>query len=192
MKYQPDSELKQNRDIGASIVANKANVELSIPLMATDAIALVTNLGWKSVDMLGFSMGGKCLFVLSANSFVLLPSCYADARLGPPGFILQQILITPNLPFTVEHAILAATATKPPHADPEFIELSLGGLSRPPGNKLTPEERKQRAISIARQMTELGYDKEWLKVPENQALVEKKIPEAMVARPSLIIGELPF
>lgn len=124
--------------------------------------------------------------------FVLLPSCYADACIGLSGFILQQILITPNLPFTVEHAILAATATKPPHADPEFIELSLGGLSRPPSNKLTPEERKQRAISIARQMTELGYDKEWLKVPENQALVEKKIPEAMVARPSLIIGELPF
>lgn len=64
----------------------------------------------------------------------------------------------------------------------------MGGLTRPPSNKLTPEERKKRAIEISRKMTELGYDKEWLSIPENQAVVDKKIPDAMVARPSLVIG----
>jgi hypothetical protein len=48
-----------SRDIGGSIVSQKSNEELSIALMATDAIALVESLGWKKVNMLGFSMGGE-------------------------------------------------------------------------------------------------------------------------------------
>lgn len=57
--------MQMDRDIGASIVTVGAKVELSITLMATDAIALIQNLGWKSVDMLGFSMGGVCVCPLN-------------------------------------------------------------------------------------------------------------------------------
>ena len=32
--------------------------EITIGMMARDAVALVEHVGWKDVDMLGFSMGG--------------------------------------------------------------------------------------------------------------------------------------
>ena len=46
------------RDIGSSIVKTSQREDITIDLMASDAVALVQSLGWKTVDMMGYSMGG--------------------------------------------------------------------------------------------------------------------------------------
>jgi len=130
--------------------------------MAADTIALVESLGWKKVDMLGFSMGGS---------------------------ILQQILVTPSLPFSIGHAILAATTTKAPDANPEFLQLIMPSSPQPDGSIITPEQRKQQALVIARKVTEMGYDPEWLSVPKNRAIVEAKLPDMIVDRPAAVIAQ---
>lgn len=103
---------------------------------------------------------------------------------------MQQILVTPSLPFSVPHAILAATTTKAPHGDPEFLDLMRNPPPKPAG-PVTPEQRKQQAIIYSRQFTEMGYDREWLSVPKNRDLIESKLPNQIVGRPGPVIGE-PF
>lgn len=95
--------------------------------------------------------------------------------------------MTPSLPFSIGHAILAATTTKAPHADPEFIELITPRSPQLEG-QLSPQQRKQHALAIARKMTEMGYDEEWLSNPKNRAIVEAKIPDMIVDRPAAVIG----
>jgi hypothetical protein len=97
-------------------------------------------------------------------------------------------LVAPSLSFSIDHAILAATTTKAPHADPEFLQL-VSGPSKS-GGPVTPQQQKLRALAFARHMTELGYDKEWLSDPKNRAIVEGKIPDMIVGRPAVVIGML--
>lgn len=67
--------------------------------------------------------------------------------------------------------------------------MATGGISRAPGApKPTPEEQKAQAFEIARKMTEMGYDKEWLKDERNRKVVDGKMREAVVRRPSRVIG----
>lgn len=101
---------------------------------------------------------------------------------------MQQILVTPSLPFTVPHAILAATTTKAPHGDPEFIDLMLNPRAKPAG-PVTAEQRRQQALDYSRRFTELGYDPEWLSVPGNKELLEAKLPNQIVGRPGPVVGE---
>ncbi|KAK4053194.1 hypothetical protein OIV83_001929 [Microbotryomycetes sp. JL201] len=58
--------------------------------LARDVVELVQHVGWSTIDLLGFSMGGM---------------------------IAQSVLVTPRLPIKVRHAILAATSAKPAHSD---------------------------------------------------------------------------
>jgi len=98
--------------------------------------------------------------------------------------------VTPSLPFSIGHAILAATTTKAPPADPEFVQLVIPSSPQPDDSIITPEQRKQHALAIARKMTEMGYDPEWLSVPKNRAIVEAKLPDMIVDRPAAVIGML--
>jgi hypothetical protein len=98
--------------------------------------------------------------------------------------------VTPSLPFSIGHAILAATTTKAPNADPEFVRLVTPSPPQPDGSIITPEQRKQQALAIAQKMTEMGYDPEWLSVPKNRAIVEAKLPDMIVGRPAAVIGML--
>ncbi|KAF8310432.1 Alpha/Beta hydrolase protein [Cantharellus anzutake] len=145
-----------HRDFGASIVKTSKREEITTLSMAEDAIALIDHLRFRGIDACGGSMGGV---------------------------ILQQILIlastTPSaVPFRIHHALLAATTTKIPRGDPEFIEY----LAKPPpvDGQLT-EERK---MTIARPMVELGYDVDFLRTPEGKAKVEKLLPSMILKRPS--------
>ncbi|KAF8320202.1 uncharacterized protein EI90DRAFT_3080955 [Cantharellus anzutake] len=114
-----ECRLASCRDFGASIVKTSKREEITTLSMAEDAIALIDHLGFRGIDACGGSMGGV---------------------------ILQQILIlastTPSaVPFRIHHALLAATTTKIPRGDPEFIEY----LAKPPpvDGQLT-DERKWR------------------------------------------------
>jgi len=152
--------LFDNRDFGASIVKTSAREEFTIATLAADAVSLIEHLGWKSVDFCGFSMGGG---------------------------VLQQILITTSLPFTIGHAVLAATTTKAPHGDPEFLEYmsKLFHRAQQSGVRLTDAQRPD----ITREMGELNYDKEWLKDPVNKAKFERSLPTELRGRPVKVIAQ---
>ena len=98
--------------------------------------------------------------------------------------------MTPSLPFSIDHAILAATTTKAPDADPEFVQLVMSSSPQPDDSIITPEQREQQALAIARKMTEMGYDPDWLSVRKNRAIVEAKLPDMIVGRPAAVIGML--
>ncbi|GAA5999445.1 alpha/beta fold hydrolase [Rhodotorula paludigena] len=80
-----------NRGIGASTVPReRADEPYDVRDMARDVVELVNHLGWKEIDLLGFSMGGM---------------------------IAQTVLVSPSLPFKICHVVLAATSAKPAHSD---------------------------------------------------------------------------
>lgn len=123
----------------------------------------------------------------------LLMLTTGDTNLSPTyilfiyeGSILQQILVTPSLPFTIPHAILTATTTKAPRGDPAFINFIMNPTPPPPN--ATPQQRRQHALDTSRRMTEFGYDPEWLKVEKNRQLVESKLEFQIKGRPASIIS----
>ncbi|GAA5953844.1 hypothetical protein JCM3765_000667 [Sporobolomyces pararoseus] len=80
-----------NRGIGSSTIPpEKKDDPYTVDDMARDVISLIQHVGFKTVDILGFSMGGM---------------------------IVQALLVTDRLPFKVEHAILTATSAKRAHSD---------------------------------------------------------------------------
>ncbi|GAA6024445.1 hypothetical protein JCM10207_005766 [Rhodosporidiobolus poonsookiae] len=80
-----------NRGIGASTVPKGQEDEpYAVQDMANDVVELVKHLGFREIDILGFSMGGM---------------------------IVQTVLVSPSLPFKIRHAVLAATSAKPAHSD---------------------------------------------------------------------------
>ncbi|GAA5992431.1 hypothetical protein JCM10908_000812 [Rhodotorula pacifica] len=80
-----------NRGIGSSKIPRaKESEPYNVNDMAADVARLVKHLGWKEIDLLGFSMGGM---------------------------IAQSVLVAPNLPFKIRHLVLAATSAKPAHSD---------------------------------------------------------------------------
>ncbi|GAA5949284.1 hypothetical protein JCM10213_006699 [Rhodosporidiobolus nylandii] len=80
-----------NRGIGSSRVPKAMERErYTVHDLAEDVVELVKHLGFREVDILGFSMGGM---------------------------IVQTLLVSASLPFKVRHAVLAATSAKPAHSD---------------------------------------------------------------------------
>ncbi|GAA5851188.1 hypothetical protein JCM9279_007477 [Rhodotorula babjevae] len=80
-----------NRGIGGSTIpADKSSEPYDIYAMAGDVVDLVKHVGWKEIDLMGFSMGGM---------------------------IAQTVLVSANLPFKIRHAILVATSAKRAHSD---------------------------------------------------------------------------
>ncbi|BGP46357.1 hypothetical protein JCM10450v2_002199 [Rhodotorula kratochvilovae] len=80
-----------NRGIGgSSIPVERKSEPYDVHAMAGDVVDLVKHVGWKEVDLLGFSMGGM---------------------------IAQTVLVSPRLPFKIRHLVLAATSAKPAHSD---------------------------------------------------------------------------
>ncbi|GAA93440.1 uncharacterized protein L969DRAFT_581954 [Mixia osmundae IAM 14324] len=77
-----------NRFIGESQGSKELRDEgWTVQDMASDVAELVAHLGWKTIDLLGFSMGGM---------------------------IAQTVVCMPNLPFEIKHLILCATSSKNP------------------------------------------------------------------------------
>lgn len=80
-----------NRGIGSSKIPQAQEAETyNVNDMAADVARLVKHIGWKEIDLLGFSMGGM---------------------------IAQSVLVAPSLPFKIRHLVLAATSAKPAHSD---------------------------------------------------------------------------
>ncbi|KAM0748564.1 alpha/beta-hydrolase [Meredithblackwellia eburnea MCA 4105] len=103
-----------NRNIGGSTSTDGGKDEWTMQDQADDVVELIKHVGWKQVDLLGFSMGGM---------------------------ILQTLLVTPRLPFKVKHAILAATSAKAAHSD--LLSAIPDPSLLPRDRKPTEEEKVQ-------------------------------------------------
>ncbi|KAL8280764.1 hypothetical protein RQP46_006768 [Phenoliferia psychrophenolica] len=101
-----------NRGIGGSTLHPEREAEeYRTEDLAGDVEELIKHIGWKEVDLLGFSMGGM---------------------------IVQQLLVSPHqLPFKVRHVVLAATSAKAAHSD----LLSAIPSAAPGGVTLTLEDK---------------------------------------------------
>jgi len=127
-----------HRGMGDSTYSSSAkDDEITVESMARDLLCLLTSLGWKEVDLCGYSMGGA---------------------------ILQQLLFLPYnqtnptyLPFKYNHVVLAATLATA-NSDPKY------GLKFPfkPGEvshiKLSEEQLKD----AMRPTVEATFDPVWI------------------------------
>ncbi|KAK4058575.1 hypothetical protein OIO90_000019 [Microbotryomycetes sp. JL221] len=131
-----------NRGIGASKV--KQDEPFTMFDLAQDVIELVQHVGWNTIDLLGFSMGGM---------------------------IVQSILVTPRLPFKVNHVVLAATSAKPAHSD-----LLQAIPKVPQGQQMNLEQK----IKLVKPFVEVGYDSEFVKL--HQDIIMKRVLESVHTR----------
>lgn len=94
-----------HRGIGKSTVPEDWDHELSHDVMADDCLSLIASLGpaWKTVDMLGFSMGGHILQHLVTREGTSVTS--------------RGIIDTGKEGIAVRKVILSATMTKMPRGD---------------------------------------------------------------------------
>jgi pimeloyl-ACP methyl ester carboxylesterase len=72
------------RGIGDSIASEHAVQSISIEVLARDLLALITHLGWKDVNLCGWSMGGESLsaFVIPLLTKPLFARCHRPTTLG--------------------------------------------------------------------------------------------------------------
>lgn len=94
--------------IGSSYAPEEWDYDLSVAGMAKDCLALVSSLGWKSVDILGWSMGGHIL-----QTMITLPEAKENSSKG--GLDINGV--------HVRKVILAGTMTKLPRGDFKPNEL---------------------------------------------------------------------
>lgn len=153
--------LLDHRGMGESTYSTKGNEEITMELYARDILYLLTFLQWKEVGICGFSMGGVVL-----QQLLVLP--YHDTNPTP-------------LPFTITHAVLAATLPSPLTAS----DRSRYGLKLkipPPlfeGQEHTKEEQKE----LARGTVECMLDEAWLKDPKNKERFEQLLETMTNGRP---------
>lgn len=84
--------------------------------MAEDVVSLIKHVGFSSIDILGFSMGGM---------------------------IVQQLLVREGgLPFKVEHVVLTATSAKRAHSD-LLKAIPQGGGGAGNGREMSRDEKKK-------------------------------------------------
>ncbi|PWN99993.1 alpha/beta-hydrolase [Tilletiopsis washingtonensis] len=159
--------ISDHRAIGASLAPPEWDMDLSHEGMALDVLHLVASLGkaWRSVDMLGWSMGGHILQVL-----LTLPSA-KEAKQG--GLDVEGI--------HVAHAILTGTMTKLPRGDfhPDMIAEAAAKA---------PKDQRKRIMS--QMLMEYQYFPEWLQSSQdNRDLVRRRVDVSLATkRPQEIIG----
>ncbi|KAF8586614.1 alpha/beta-hydrolase [Ramaria rubella] len=148
-----------HRGIGESTYSTPGKDEdISIESMARDLLALIQHVGWKNVDVLGFSMGG----VILQQLLLLL---HHPAQANPP-------------PFRVHHAFLTGTMCSfdplrivfPP--PPPFVPP-------PPGQLMTAEQKKE----LTRPMLDASLGPKWVALPENKARYEWWLEGSINGRP---------
>jgi pimeloyl-ACP methyl ester carboxylesterase len=135
-----------NRGLGDSKFVTPDDI-VSIDSMANDTIELITSFGWNVVDICGHSMGGV---------------------------ILQQILLTRNLPFKIHRALLTSTTTKWPKSVPEFVQIV----------KTTAPRTEEEKARLVRQTVEVNFDKGWVEDGRNEETLRRWIERAGKGRPA--------
>ncbi|BGP14197.1 hypothetical protein JCM10213v2_002137 [Rhodosporidiobolus nylandii] len=140
-----------NRGIGSSRVPKAMERErYTVHDLAEDVVELVKHLGFREVDILGFSM-----------------STLTWRKQG--GMIVQTLLVSASLPFKVRHAVLAATSAKPAHSD------LLQAIPSAPSGALSLEEK----IKLVTPFIHVGYDPTFLRNPQNKTLLYRRVLESV-------------
>ncbi|PWN29659.1 alpha/beta-hydrolase [Jaminaea rosea] len=159
-----------HRGIGKSTVPEDWDYDLSFDIMADDLLSLLAELGpaWKTVDMLGFSMGGHILQHLVTREGTSVTS--------------RGIVDTGKEGIAVRKLILAATMTKMPRGD-----LNLDQMQQEANKIENNEQRKQWTIE---ELLKYQYDADSLAA--SQALRERLLLRISVSsvtrRPQQIVG----
>ncbi|GAA5888420.1 hypothetical protein JCM16303_005734 [Sporobolomyces ruberrimus] len=106
-----------NRGIGSSTIPTSLkDTPYTVVDMAEDVVSLIKHVGFSSIDILGFSMGGM---------------------------IVQQLLVREGgLPFKVEHVVLTATSAKRAHSD-LLKAIPQGGGGAGNGGEMSRDEKKK-------------------------------------------------
>lgn len=142
-----------NRDMHDSAWTVPDNEKtFSLQDMADDVIELAQALGFSAIDICGHSMGGM---------------------------IVQTLLVMPNCPIKVRHAILGATCAKAPRSDlglavaTEMKKQAQAGAT----DTRTPAQRKRQLTEV---FMKYCYDPDWIeRCPE---LYEKRVQESINTR----------
>ncbi|KAF8517155.1 Alpha/Beta hydrolase protein [Hysterangium stoloniferum] len=142
---------------GLTLKRTEKNDKITLELMARDLLALLTYLGWKEVDIIGFSMGG-----VVAQQLLLLPFHAEDP--------------TP-LPFRVHHVLLTGTFCSPIKNpfQPPIVKFEAAA----PGQGLSVEQRKE----MARPMLDASLGARWVAKPENKERYDAWLDRMIIGRP---------
>ncbi|KAF8521054.1 Alpha/Beta hydrolase protein [Gautieria morchelliformis] len=148
-----------HRGIGDSTYSTPdKNDDSTIVSMARDLLALVEHVGWKDVNILGFSMGGVIL-----QQLLLFP-CHATEA-------------TP-LPFRVHHALLTGTMCSP--IQPRRVLPPPSIINAPASGQLMTTEQK----NDLRRVVDASLGPKWVALPENKARYELWLERSLTGRPT--------
>lgn len=138
--------ISDHRGIGASTVSEDWDGELSLESMGLDVLALCYSLGYESVDLLGFSMGGHITQALISSPDLATE----DQQRG--GVIIQLRDGGADAKVHVRRVVLTATMTKLPRGDLDLMSLQTHAKSIP--------DKKQRDQYITTEMMKMQYHPE--------------------------------
>ncbi|KAJ9475320.1 Mitochondrial protein [Pseudozyma hubeiensis] len=157
--------ISDHRAIGESTVTEEWDQELTLESMGLDVIHLALHLGYSTIDLLGFSMGGHI----------------TQALLSSPSATVVDGLVSLR-GVKIRTAVLSATMTKLPRGDANLNELNAQAEKIP--------DKKQRNEFITEQMMRLQYHPSAL---DSDAALQRKFQTRLrevrqTSRPAWIIG----
>ncbi|KAF8340509.1 Alpha/Beta hydrolase protein [Cantharellus anzutake] len=181
--------------MGTSILDGRQPGELSIRLMAQDAIALIKHLGYEDIDILGWSMGGA----VAQQLLIILASAEDPESSGENDRAAA--------PFRVHHALLTATFAKVPHAEPVFEKWCTDFVStyfplllardEPEEGKGEAKMSDEQKRDIMKCAVETFFDPEFLKTEKGRTVFDAhmhaiayKRPIAQIVRQVLAVHSL--
>ncbi|ORY29762.1 Alpha/Beta hydrolase protein [Naematelia encephala] len=149
-----------NRGIGRSSSKDE-ETPLTVTQHVKDIDQLVRLVGWKEIDLLGFSMGGSIV----------------------QGVLAEGLLGSMDLSFKVRRVILASTAAR--------FSSELGLDSHPEWDALfKPSPDPEERVAVAKQLIQEDYDPAFCEDSANQPLLGKRAVEyGYVSRPGGVVRE---
>lgn len=131
--------ISDHRAIGESTVTSEWDQTLSLESMGLDVVHLASHLGYTTIDLLGFSMGGHITQALLSSAQL--------ARVSPDGLVVIDGV-------KVRKAVLCATMTKLPRGDVNLAELNQQA------EKI--KDKTERNLYITQNMMRVQYDEDTL------------------------------
>ncbi|GAC98357.1 mitochondrial protein [Pseudozyma hubeiensis SY62] len=157
--------ISDHRAIGESTVTEEWDQELTLESMGLDVLHLASHLGYTTIDLLGFSMGGHITQALLSS---------------PSATVVDGLVSLAGV--KIRKAVLSATMTKLPRGDANLNELNAEAEKIP--------DKKQRNEFITEQMMRLQYHPSALDSnPTLQRKFQSRLREVrQTSRPAWIIG----
>ncbi|SJX65372.1 uncharacterized protein SRS1_15643 [Sporisorium reilianum f. sp. reilianum] len=158
--------ISDHRGMGESTISPEWDQELTLESMGLDVVHLAHYLGYATVDLLGFSMGGHIVQALLSSPDI--------AHVREDGLVLLDGKVT------VRRAVLTATMAKLPRGEVNMAEL------QEQAEKIA--DKKQRNDYITEQMMQLQYHPAALQGPLQAQFQHRLAIARTTKRPAHIIA----